>query len=583
MSVLDRLTGRDETERADGTRAVSAYERAALLSGVVVVAALVRIVDLTEESLWLDETTTIVARTGMPVADVVRVASQTSPHPPLYFVALEGWFGVVGTSPFTARLFSVVVGVGGVLAAYLVGRALFDETTGLVGALFLALSPFHVQYSRDARMYALLTLLTLASFYYFVRLTGDERSRATDVGYAVATTLVLYTHIYGVFVVLAQNVHVAIPWLRRDRTARPAAARWFGLQAVVGLAYLPWLFVLRDDLRALFGGGGGSELLGWLPDPTPRMLLESLLSYAGYLTNYPFAAEDAYSGAIAAVVGLALLALVWAAFLGYPDDSPEYDLREYLRRYRLLALWFAAIALVPYVIADQFVPIYYVRYTVAALPALYLVAGRGVASLSSARLRWALVLVVAVGLLATTGIYHATPTDEDWRGAGNYVDEHAREDALVLVGPPFIDRPVGYYVDRTDVRIAPLEEGRPANETNGAFWVVTSRAHDYDREALDRLNESYETPAVEEFETVRVYRFETGRTGPGGNGSDAAALRVVRDRSTARSPPDRLFEQSRPAVRTADDEHVRRRTARLHHLRVDLDPAAVRTVLGEQA
>lgn len=503
--------------------------RVVVLSAVTLVALAVRVVGLTGESLWLDEVTTVVARTGMPVRTLVATAAQSSPHPPLYFVALDAWFDVFGLSPFTARLFSVVAGVAAVPVAYLVGRELFDGTTGLVAALFLALSPFHIQYSREARMYALMTFLALMSFYYFVRYVHGERTWATRGGYVLATTLLLYTHIYGVFVVLAQSTHLAMLWVHRDRTTRPRARDWVPLQAIVGLGALPWLYVLREDLRSLFlGGGGGSSLVGWLPAPSPSLLLDTTLAYTGYVTNYPFGADDVYSRTVSIGVAVILLMLLWLGFLGYREETGEYDLQEYLRRYRLLMLWLVAVLVVPYLVAEYVFPVYYPRYTIAALPALYLLAGRGVSSVSSSHLRWAAVLFVSLGLLTGTAVYHTTPTDGNWRGAGDHLDEEVQEGALVLVSPAFADRPVEYYSDRTDVNVAPLTAGSvPANGTNESFWVVTSTAYEYDEATLDGLNESYELSGREVFGTVRVYRYEPppggGRESPDSDGTNASA------------------------------------------------------------
>lgn len=514
MSVIDRLTGRGDAERTDSTGTMSTDRRAVCLSLVAVVAAVVRTAYLAEESLWLDEVTTVVARTGMPLRELIATAAQSSPHPPLYFVFLTFWFDVLGVSPFTARLFSVGVGVAAVLLIYLVGRRLFDETTGLAAALFLAVSPFHVQYSREARMYALMVLFALASYYYFVRLTRGDRTPTTVVGYVVATVLLLYTHIYGGFIVLAQNAHVVIPWIRRERTAGPSVGPWVVIQTVVGLTFLPWLYLFREEFRTLLLGEGSSDaasLVGWLPDPSPELLADAVLSYAGYVTNYPFGADGGYSRAIGVGVGAIFLALVWIGFLGYREEAPEYDLREYLRRYRLLVFWFVAVAFVPYAVAEYLLPIYYPRYTIAALPALYLLVARGISSVDSSRLRRATVLLVAVCLLAGTGIYHTTPTDGNWRGAGNYIEEEAQEGALVLVDPGYVDRPIEYYVDRIEIRIAPLGGTEAiANGSNGSFWVVTSKAYSYDRKRLDELNESYELSKIGSFGDVRVYRYGVG-------------------------------------------------------------------------
>jgi uncharacterized membrane protein len=48
---------------------------------------------------------------------------------------------------------------------YHLARQLFNRDVGLLSALLMALSLFHIHYSQEARQYALVTLLTLTSSY----------------------------------------------------------------------------------------------------------------------------------------------------------------------------------------------------------------------------------------------------------------------------------------------------------------------------------------------------------------------------------------------------------------------------------
>ncbi len=83
-------------------------------------------------------------------------------------------------------------------------------------------------------MYTLMVLLALVSMYFFLRLLRRGfLQRATlplAIGYVLSTTLLLYAHVYGVFVVLAQNVYlVSLLLLPSHRTFR--VWHWLSLQA----------------------------------------------------------------------------------------------------------------------------------------------------------------------------------------------------------------------------------------------------------------------------------------------------------------------------------------------------------------
>jgi uncharacterized membrane protein len=124
------------------------------------------------------------------------------------------------------RLFSVVVGTLSVPLLFLVGRRVLGVKPGLVAALTLALAPFHIYYSQEARMYSLVTLLVLASTYLCLSiLEGREDTRrfwSLWVLYVVVTSLAMYTQYYAAFVPVAQTLFV----LLRFRRYRPIIGKW---------------------------------------------------------------------------------------------------------------------------------------------------------------------------------------------------------------------------------------------------------------------------------------------------------------------------------------------------------------------
>lgn len=209
------------------------------LLGSLLVALALRAPALGANSFWIDESATLSYVTNYTVAALLFEQMLTldtpEPHPPLYYVLVIGWSELVGVSTARLRVPSVAFGVATVYLCYAVGRELVSARVGLLAALFLAVSPMHVQYSREARMYALLVLLALASMYLFVRLLdrSDARvpswretaRRPVTVGYVVVTALLLYVHVYALFFVIAQNALVGLwLWSDRGRTSRAESA-----------------------------------------------------------------------------------------------------------------------------------------------------------------------------------------------------------------------------------------------------------------------------------------------------------------------------------------------------------------------
>src|SRR5688572_7374429 len=148
------------------TRAVTGApsgRRATLALAVVLVAgAWLRFHRLDRESLWNDEVFSIeLAR--RPVAGVIA-GSREDGHPPLFHLALHYWMRAFGDDAVAVRWLSAVLGVLTLPVFHGLTRRLFGWRAALLATAWLACSPYHVYYSQEARNYALLVLLTVASF-----------------------------------------------------------------------------------------------------------------------------------------------------------------------------------------------------------------------------------------------------------------------------------------------------------------------------------------------------------------------------------------------------------------------------------
>jgi len=180
------------------------------LALVALGAGILRFVGLAKESIWLDEATSIIIA-RMDLASVVAWAAGDI-HPPLYYLALHLWLGL-GDSEFSVRALSALFGVLTVVIVYALGRELFSPRVGLLSALLLGLSPLHIWYSQETRMYVMVTMLGLLASYVLL-LALRRQQQGYWLGYAVVSALALYTHYFALFVLLFQGLF-AIYWLWR--------------------------------------------------------------------------------------------------------------------------------------------------------------------------------------------------------------------------------------------------------------------------------------------------------------------------------------------------------------------------------
>ena len=241
------------------------------LLGIVLVGAFLRVFHLTAESIWLDEAFSVsISRLSVP--QIVQAAAPDV-HPPLYYFLLHYWMMVFGTSESAVRLPSVLFGVLAIPMIYLVGRQLFNKEAGLVGALILALSSFNIYYSQEIRMYSLMVLLALLSMYFFWRFL-QQSNLVSSVGYVLSTTLLMYTHNYGWFVVIAQNIYV-VTLLLLSKNRAYKLKHWVALQAINLALFVPWMAVLIAQILRR------EAMVTWLAAPTIATLTRTFVSYSG--------------------------------------------------------------------------------------------------------------------------------------------------------------------------------------------------------------------------------------------------------------------------------------------------------------
>lgn len=184
---------------------------------ILFVAAILRFYHLEFQSVWLDEIASITeANPAVNWADLEITIVTSDPHPQLYFIFLKSLFLLFGYTIFVARAFSAIVGVLGVFSIYLLGKEIMNKRVGLISAFLLAINAFHLNYSQEVRMYSLLFLLTVLSFYRLVIFLKNTTYK-NAVWYGVFTGLMLFTQFFGLFVLASQLFILLIVLLRLNK------------------------------------------------------------------------------------------------------------------------------------------------------------------------------------------------------------------------------------------------------------------------------------------------------------------------------------------------------------------------------
>lgn len=258
------------------------------LCAILSLALYLRAYHLSDRTIWFDEAFSycmverfswweMIDRTGRDV------------HPPFYYIVLRCWTACVGTSPVGLRSLSVAMGGATIIGFYFFCRDVFSagcldknkrlqqcaRSAALLAALLIAVSPSHIRWSYEARMYTLTTALLAFSTWMLVRaLHSPGAVGGWWAAYCPTATAMLYTHNYAIFSFAAQIICVAGYFCRRRHRALsgPALLRAGGAFAVTIAIYSPWVEVLLRQ-KARVQTDYWIQPTGWLSVPQAWMSL----------------------------------------------------------------------------------------------------------------------------------------------------------------------------------------------------------------------------------------------------------------------------------------------------------------------
>ncbi len=411
----------------------SALIATGLLVPIMLLALGLRLYRLDAQSLWYDEGFSVyLAR--LEVAEITaRTAADI--QPPLYYYLLHAWIGLFGDSEAAVRGLSVLWGVFTVPLIYGLARRLFhSQPAGLLAALLVAVSPPHVWYGQEARMYTLLTFLCLLSSYWLLLIVqrlppyqpGGRGGSLLWPAFTLTNIAALYTHYFAVFVLAFQGLYLLLVWLRQ-RCPRQLILAGLASGAATVLAYLPWLPFLLTRYRA-----DVSYLPGQLK------LSEALLDIALFFTGGESVPEPI---GILLATGCALVLLLCL----YPISNIQ-DPRPNTH-YPLLFLFLYLLLPPALILALAYrSPKFNARYVLLSHPALLLLLAGGLAALWQRRrsylgnlFRWT-VAGLSLAFLLGVAAYadHNAYTDPavaraDFRGAARYVRKQMEPDEAVIL------------------------------------------------------------------------------------------------------------------------------------------------------
>ena len=356
-------------------------------------------------------------------------------------------------------------------------------------------------FSQEARNYEVFLALTLASAYlYWIAFTG--RRVIAWCGFTVAAIVMVLTHYYGAFVILALATHGAIYW-------RPIPWSWAIGSAVAAAAALgPWLrFAFNAQMSA------ASDRV------QPEYFSFDLSTAASTINRF---SNGAVSGVLDTapvwtypigllLFGVPILLRLWHSWrtAGAPA-SPAAS-----RSATVFALLLFAVPLGAVFILGLFFNVQYnIRYSAFCIAPYYILAGAGVMLIEPRPLRWLVLAAIVVYSGYSLRAVYFIPYKENYRDAIRVVEEAAQPgDCFAFM--PFGDPPLEWEI-YTSLTPAPQLTPRSATTDVDAcrrVWVMRYQRsvtpfHARWRDWLAKTMSAYAKTVDRSFLWIRVELFE---------------------------------------------------------------------------
>jgi len=305
-----------------------------------------------------------------PTHTMQRVIRTGISHSPLYFMVLSVWAQLTDVSLVMLRTLSFFVGVLGVAFTYRLGCDIHSRKSGFFAAVMMSICAYFIYFMHDARIYGTLPLLACIISWSYWNIIGKDRRTWFFYGilYA-ASSAILYTHYYGIFLLIGIGFYHLF-FVRKDR-------RWFQVVLVmllVGFTFSFWLPIFIDNLHQT------TEI--FLEEDTANLrsftILESLLAFVELYLNQ-----------------IALFGLVY--LIGIIDAV------RYRTKPLIFSLCISVVPIIGMILLNEFIPtLYYseMRYTLLIVPSLAVLFGYGIHILVTRQQKW----IILIPILAIAAI-----------------------------------------------------------------------------------------------------------------------------------------------------------------------------------
>ncbi|UKO98240.1 glycosyltransferase family 39 protein [Nostoc sp. UHCC 0870] len=310
------------------------------LLGAIALGAVLRFWHLDLKPLWMDEVITAIFSLGknyhdlpldvvftlnripdiftfQPGVSCIQIANNIatqSTHPPLFFCGMYRWMEsiqLLGNDWVTKlRSLPVLFGIAAIVGMYGVNCIAFSPTSGIIAALLMAVSPFAVYLSQEARHYTLPMFLITLSLLLIMEIQRDILQGRVRFWcwflWVVISIFGFYSHYFFILAFIAEiaTLSILIYWSEFQKIR---ILLYLIISSIsVFICFMPWVLITLNHAQ-------GSET-NWLPNTniiTP--FYHTIISLVLMIISLPL---ESQSLMIMIICGsLMLIFAIWAGLI----------------------------------------------------------------------------------------------------------------------------------------------------------------------------------------------------------------------------------------------------------------------------
>jgi 4-amino-4-deoxy-L-arabinose transferase-like glycosyltransferase len=397
----------------------SSWTEVSLVAILLFAGLFARVWQVQDESVWYDEHLlyhNLLCERSL--GDFfVELRRTDPPITPVYFAAQYYWTRLVGVGVLQLRVVSIACSLAAAALLYALVRRMFGVSAALFALLLACLSNLHVYYGQEIRVYAFLLLLATASMYGFHRAWhgGGKRWHALHYG---ASALMLLTHLFAPFLLVAQGVYLLI--LHGKRPWRVAPWALGHLPAVLLLGW--WITTIDhqalDDATITDRGG---EFF--------RIFIRSITWDGAWLPHAVFQGEIGLVVAAVAIGGLA-----WSSW--QHRNAPSKEATPW-QNFLLLACWLIIPPFCLLLLSAARDTVFNTRYMLFCSFALFGIFGAALSVIRPPRFR-AVMITTSVALLLWHSLGEVRPFRPNDYELAEWIEENKAPGDRAMYSPPWM-------------------------------------------------------------------------------------------------------------------------------------------------